>query len=198
MSAIHIAAANGDLATVTRLQSAGVELDSPDKDGLTPLHWASYRGHVGTVRFLLENGALVEGRNRRAYSPLMVASREGWTDVVILLLQHGANPNRKDETGLSAVFYAAGYDRKEGVLKELLRNGGTANAVADGTMASPLMWAAGAGIVDNVKTLIEHRADVGVVDSNGRTALDWARDKGHSEIADLIARCVSRNGSGPG
>ena len=49
-----------------------------------------------------------------------------------------------------------------------------------------LMFAADAGHIDTVKELLRRGADVDRVDTNGRTALDYARKRGHENIVALL------------
>ena len=68
---IHDAAARGDIATLTRLASAGpAARASTDKDGLTALHLAVIRRQPEAVATLLKLGAPVEARDREGLTPL--------------------------------------------------------------------------------------------------------------------------------
>lgn len=44
----HVAAQYGQAAVLYHLALMwGIDVDSPDSDGRTPLHWAAYKGHAG-------------------------------------------------------------------------------------------------------------------------------------------------------
>jgi ankyrin repeat protein len=49
-----------------------------------------------------------------------------------------------------------------------------------------LMWAAGAGSVSTVKLLLERGARSDLRDDRGLTALEMARQAGHSVIVELL------------
>src|SRR5690606_32424681 len=51
---LHEAAKQGDLASVERLLTEGVDPDAPDEYGMTALHWAARNGHMGTTGVLLD------------------------------------------------------------------------------------------------------------------------------------------------
>ena len=47
------------LSSLWQVGCQGVDVDSPDGDGATPLHFAASRGHADVVRWLLARGARV-------------------------------------------------------------------------------------------------------------------------------------------
>jgi signal recognition particle protein len=69
-TALHFAAALGRAALVSRLLSAGAEVDLSDKEGYTALHMAAGYLHTSTINALLEGGADPEQRDRNGRSPL--------------------------------------------------------------------------------------------------------------------------------
>ena len=73
-TALHAAAANGDLGAVRRLLSelrerrsgggSSSAVNAEDVNGVTPLHEASEGGHEGAARLLLAAGAKVDHKAR--------------------------------------------------------------------------------------------------------------------------------------
>lgn len=118
------AASDGDMATVRRLVTAGVDMDTAPQDwesheyGLPALTTAALAGHENVVRYLLDHGAKV---NRKGISnPLIAACWRRHFAVAKLLLEHGADPNIKGEG--TPLYAAEGTDQKE--LADLLRQYG--------------------------------------------------------------------------
>ena len=106
------AAADGNVATVTRLLAAGSSPDSHNDDGLTALNWAAYAGHAAVVRLLLAKHAAVDSHaNAEGWTPLMNAAAGGYNDVVTLLLTAGADVNAKSTSGATALWFAAVKDK---------------------------------------------------------------------------------------
>jgi ankyrin repeat protein len=75
---------------VKLLLERGVDPNTQDKDGDTPLHKAAYKGYVDVVKLLLEHGADPNIKNKSGITPLYWAVFRGHVEVVKLLLEHGA------------------------------------------------------------------------------------------------------------
>jgi hypothetical protein len=89
-SALHAAAARGQLAVVRLLIASGSDVSLRcDRDRTTPLHWASGAGHIEVVRALVEAGARVEAKDRWG-TPLSRALKEGHDEVANYLRSHDA------------------------------------------------------------------------------------------------------------
>jgi ankyrin repeat protein len=70
-------------------------------------------------------------------------------------------------------------------VRELVSHGAEVNHKgSDGRSA--LMWACASGKIETVMYLLEQGADYTLTNSEGLTALDWAEDAEHKEIAELI------------
>jgi len=85
------AARMGDLATVTRLLDAGIPVDAPARNHVTPLMLAAERGNMDVVRLLLERGADLNAKES-FFNSSVVAGALNYKRVEIakLLLVRGA------------------------------------------------------------------------------------------------------------
>jgi uncharacterized protein len=89
------------------LLDAGVDVNSRDKLGLTPLHVACGKptsGYRDVAEALIERGANVNVRDPLGNTPLLLALTGGMFDIALLLIDRGANiyvTSRKGETPLS-------------------------------------------------------------------------------------------------
>ena len=72
---IHYAVRGGCLDLLVYLITAGVPVDSKDREDETPLHWAARLGKVEFIRFLASKGADVNAKNKQGRTPLSVARR---------------------------------------------------------------------------------------------------------------------------
>jgi outer membrane protein assembly factor BamB len=90
--ALWEAARQGDLATVKRLQAAGVDVDVRTKYGATALSYACDKGHLEVARYLIENGADINASDTfYEFNPLGWALFGEHDAIVKLLLEKGAD-----------------------------------------------------------------------------------------------------------
>jgi ankyrin repeat protein len=161
---------NNDLNEVTKLLSAGINVDGLDQRKNTPLIFAAGRGNVSIVTALLEAGADVNYMgDLDQVTPLIAASRFGFTEVVHLLLDAGADPNLQGKERTYALIEGTqmGFT---GIVRELLSHGANPNlhAWSDRT---PLMLADDSEIVE---LLLDAKAEIDARDVDERTALFYA------------------------
>ncbi|XP_033640843.1 L-asparaginase 1-like [Asterias rubens] len=79
------AAALDDSATLEAFHIAGVDINSTDYCGNTPLHVAVRKGSEASIRFLLEAGADTSVKDSHNATALCIAKEQGVEDVVKLL-----------------------------------------------------------------------------------------------------------------
>jgi ankyrin repeat protein len=92
----------------TLLDKYGMDPNSRDDSGFTPLMHAVLHGDVSTVRFLLDRGAEVDSRSRDGATPLMLAAARVRLGITKVLIARGkADTSARDNAGKTALFYAA-------------------------------------------------------------------------------------------
>jgi glutaminase len=89
--ALH-AAADGDVVELQRLAAHGLDLDSGDRDGRTPLHLAAAEGQKRAVDRLLALGARADPVDRRGSTPADDARRAGHEALAERLERAAAGP----------------------------------------------------------------------------------------------------------
>lgn len=168
----------GSAAGAEAMVGAGADPDSRAADGTTALHHAAWRGLLDVARVLLEAGADA-GIRENSYdaTPLGWANENGQTEMMELIRSFW-KPDIVDASWLGLA------DR----VQELLEADPT---LVDGFHAgriSPLRSAAWSGHTDVVRVLLEHGADPRRPHpKNGRTALDFAQQRGHTDIVALLS-----------
>jgi ankyrin repeat protein len=179
------------IITLSALLLAVMKVDvhaSPDHD----LREAIENGNLQAAQSALRNGADVNAQER--YIPyrtnLMIAAEEGNENLAKLLVEYGADVNGIDADGHTALMEAANGGHLN-VVKFLIEHGANVNAAAtlsvDYTGSNTaLMHASEKGHVNVVKLLIKHGADINAKNKNGDTALSFAENNSHTEVAHIL------------
>jgi ankyrin repeat protein len=171
-SAVADAAMKGDSTAVVALLKQKADVNAQQADGATALHWAVYHDDLALIDRLITAGARVTVANRHGATPLALACINGSARAIERLLKAGADPNERGPNGETALMMASRTGAVEAMLV-LLKAGADVNATEKLRGTTSLMWAAAQSHAPAVKTLIEHRANVGVRSSPaalGRTA----------------------------
>ena len=183
---LHKAVRTKNIIEIKALLTEGVDLNSRDKLGETPLHVAAVMGYEGISTLLIEGGADVNARDKRGLTPLHAAAWMGHQEIVSLLLASGAEINAKSESGV-APLHTAALTGREKTVSLLIANGADIDVKNNDGM-TPLHVAAFEGHPETVAVLINSGADSQAKSKNGLTALDLAYQNGNQSIIDLLKR----------
>lgn len=184
-TALHVSCKKGNLKTVKRLLEYGNVINTHDKDGDSPLHVACKRGDNEIVNILILNGADVEHRNNGGRKPLHIACSKGHYEIVDLLLQQHAQTNKRDNEGTTPLLTACKIGQAQ-IIRLLLQNKADFS-ICDNEKRSPLHVACMNGREDIIQALLEEAPNIATEkDNDGKTALDWAVEKKHSKIIELL------------
>jgi uncharacterized protein len=181
---IH-SAESGNRDAVALFLSSGINVDSRDERGWTPLMVAAFNGHEDVAILLIRSGADIHARDRGGYTPLHWAAFNGYAKVVELLLEKDADPNVRSNFGWTPLLQAATRGHAQISALLLTKNADPNAASNDGW--TPLHKAAANGHTEVVKLLIARGANVNAVYSDGSTPLSLASKNHHSGIVALLA-----------
>jgi ankyrin repeat protein len=163
---------------------------------LTPgeiaLFKAAALGELEDAKRLVAEGVFVDVVEPEGRTPLMVAAFDGHRHVVSFLLVEGADVDHKDTHGRTALMYASSGPFVETV--GLLLDAG-ADVDTQGMLEgfTALMTAAAEGELEVVQLLLDRGADPSLEDTDGDTALSFARRNGHTEVAKLLEHFRAAN-----
>jgi ankyrin repeat protein len=180
---LHKAAYNGHLDCVRLLLEHNADINVKDSEGATPLHKASFSGKTECVEFLLQKGAEVDALDNCQGTSLHNAAFKGHAETCEVLLKHGANVNLGDDRQATPLHLACLQDNVE-CLKILVEIGKANLDAVDDQGLTPLMYAV--AHLENVKYLIEKKANISKTDKKGRSALFHALAKRHEETAKVL------------
>jgi uncharacterized protein len=186
-TALMWAVANRSPELVKLLVDHGADAHARSTGGFTPLLFAAQQGVVESGSALLQAGADVNERSSgNRMTALMVAAASGNRAFSILLLEKGANPDLADESGFTALHYAALDGNGSEVVRALFGRGArpnprtTRDTRANTTSgvsvkgATPLFLAASRGNVETVRALVAGGADPLITTDNGTAPLHVA------------------------
>ena len=164
-----------DVAVIRSLERAGLRITDAATQGGSALHLAA-RGNdsVAVLQYLIDSGISVNARNANGSTALHFAAFDnGNSDIVRALLEAGASVRVTDwaqRTPLHQVILSAG---PEGAFHWALRDGKPDDADA---WERRRFNEAIQEIDTRITMLLERGADPNAMDSNGKTALDLARE----------------------
>ncbi|KKQ49828.1 MAG: hypothetical protein US69_C0002G0103 [candidate division TM6 bacterium GW2011_GWF2_38_10] len=182
---LHIAAHNGDLATIEKLITQGAYINCRDNKNATPMHYAAHNNHADIVAFLAQNGAYIDIVDDRSFDPLCIAACYGNTKTVKRLLELGANITTTTlQKKLTPLHLAVKANSLETV-SLLIEKGAPIDALSE-LRNTPLHFAASHGYQDICKKLIEHGANRHLVNAQGDTPFTIAMKKNHETIVPLV------------
>ena len=119
ITALHLAAEQGDVEAVQALIDAGADVGAGTRIGrYTPLHLAARGGHGVVVTLLLEAGAdpLAATTNSGATALHLAAGAVRGHEAVAALLEHGADPNALEASASQTpLMFAAAANRAESI-----------------------------------------------------------------------------------
>jgi len=186
---------HGNVETVRLLLASGAKPNSPPgvevRNEASAVFFGLFARDPAIVRVLLDAGAERDKRMKvlgmTPLTPLAWVASSGDDDVLACLVEHGVDPNASDDSGVSALGWAAIYNRVAAV-DVLIRAGANVNFV-DGFGMTPAMYAASVDFGDSavLKRLIAAGADLGVKNREGRRASDLARGYGHVLHASVLS-----------
>ena len=128
LTALHLAAIEGDLLKIKQLLAFGFQVDSSDRFGFTPLYHACLAGKEESVLELLGRGADVNWYHSVLYhSATHAAAATGHAECIRILIQRGANVNVLDSDGLTPMHDAARCGSSDSI-RELHAAGGCLDA----------------------------------------------------------------------
>ena len=111
------AAEDGNIEAVKQNLAAGIDANTQNAWGVTPLHFAAKKGHKEIAELLIANGADVNAKDGDedilgGTSPLFDPVGQGYTEIVELLIKKGADINLANNSGLTVSDLAWGSTSK--------------------------------------------------------------------------------------
>jgi len=180
----HLAAFMGDLRRVKNFLDKGMDADTKDEFGWTPLFWAASNAQRDVVEYLIDKGAdiniCVDGNRTLLHQ----AARSGELNLAKLLISRGLDINAKDGAGFTPLHHSSRNGHKD-VAELLIKNGADVHA-GNRNGATPLQLACQIGYKEIIELLVDNGADINSKNNGGGTALHRAAGRCQKDIVEIL------------
>jgi ankyrin repeat protein len=152
------------------------------------IHEASALGDCDRLHALIVTDAMIaRAVSADGWLPLHLAAAFAEPSAVELLLEHGAHIHQVSHNPMrnQALHACVALSNSIANLRLLLEAGASVNATQAGGY-TPLHQSAASGKAAVVELLLEHGADKTLRCDQGKTPADYARERGHTELAALL------------
>ena len=176
--------AKGDLSSVALFVNAGMDIDTPNEQGWTPLMVALFEGREEVALFLIKKGANIHASDRSGYRPIHWAAFQGYTLAIDEIMSRGGDVNVTTDYGWTALLQATTLGHLPTV--SVLLGYGAAPNDPDREGWTPLHKAASHNFSDIVRVLLKAGATKELRSADGGTALHIAARLGHEDVVDML------------
>ena len=179
---IFTATEEGNVLIISHFLNEGVEVNSKNAAGQTPLIVAASSNQIDAVDFLAKHGARLDEMDNNGQTALIIAARNGLIEVVDVLLGAGADPNVG--IGSNALVSSAESNQTD-VVRTLLLRGANVNS-QDDKCNSALHYAAANGNIAMARLLLQKGADINAKGAKGTTPLMFAAGYNRDEMVTFL------------
>ncbi|KAL3483162.1 ankyrin repeat-containing domain protein [Aspergillus germanicus] len=180
---LHKAAEQGHLDCASVLIEHGADVNARDGYSRTVLEAAAWTGKLQMVRFLLIQGADIQAKNLIAH-----AAESTNVDLMRFLLDRGAQIDGGRCRSQPALVWIV-LDSNHAALRLLLERGADPNEVGYGWAMTPLHSAVQQVDIVAARLLLDHGADVNLLDTRAHVPLHLAvdgKEAGREEVVRLL------------
>lgn len=178
---IH-AAMNGRLEQAQALLKKGVDVNSKDLSGETPLMRAAWGGHLQVAKLLLEKGADVNAETKTGKTALQAALSNAWMGRGQLEVAKFLKDNGAKSTTLAVAAFVGDMEAVE----RLAAGGVNVQEKPKIDNPSPLLAASMGGQCEVVKFLLDKGLKIDAKNEQGQTALMAAATANQAEVLKVL------------
>ncbi|MBF8176849.1 MAG: ankyrin repeat domain-containing protein [Burkholderiaceae bacterium] len=184
------AADAGDVARLQALLASGVDINVTNRQGRTAMVLASLKKHYACVEFLIDAGADINKQDETCFNPFLLSCLTNDLTLLRITLKGKPDLTRLTRFGGVGITPASEKGHVE-IVRELVLHTDMNVNHTNFVGWTPLLEAivlndGGAKQQEIVKLLLDHGANPHMTDMWGKTPLFLAREKGYTEIAELL------------
>eukprot|EP00736_Rhodelphis_marinus_P003370 Rmarinus@m.17781 len=185
---VHLATFSTRSTIIEVLLRHGMDINSKDKHGYTPLLFMCNHGRGRSIRPLVALGADLEAVDRVGNTPLLQAIICGHVKVVKELLDLGANVNAKNFNGEGVLHVVAASRAANPEILTLLLQRGSDMEATDREKRTPLHLAIVQGDLNALELLLVAGADLQGCDEDGNSPLHLSVSAGRIETTAMVLK----------
>lgn len=178
-----------DQRSLERFQIAGISLNEPNADGITPLFYCVEKNRLKTLRGLIELGVPTYQRNPQNRLPETISIAKSQHEMTRYLYENGANPNVDIESGEPALVWSIRQGDME-TFNLLLDKG--ADVTRESNLGSPLFVSLLYGNRTVMDQLIERGADPNSMSPGGVRMAVAAMEMDREEFARKLLKAGAK------
>jgi uncharacterized protein len=187
---LHAAAAQGDVALIKQLVAAGANVNATDPYRRTPMHVAAYQSHDEAVLALAEAGGDPNLLEADRYDIITIAAVADDAKMVRTAVKAGGSANNITSIYDGTALIAAAHEGNWESIDVLIRAGAPLDHVNNlgwtAMIEAVVLGDGGERHQKSLKLLIDAGADQSITDRNGKTPLDFARERGYAEMVKML------------
>ncbi|CAK4188190.1 hypothetical protein Ae201684P_005385 [Aphanomyces euteiches] len=185
-TALHLAVCQNLELVALRLIGLGkTPLNLSTRGGLAALHLAVSVENTNVIRALHEHNAMIDVMDDFGQTPLLMAALINHVPSIQALLEFGADPGCQNKEGYTPLHYLASYCTSTETFEMLLACDVDVNCKTEMGNA-PLHFAAMKGNEVAAKILVQHGADISLLNEDKRSVVFLARQWGHFPLEEYL------------
>lgn len=199
---IHIAVEQGNIDVVAAfVTTKKIVMELRDNQNYTPLMQATRLDRIEVVRLLIQEGSPLECQKLHKTYPiqpqltaLYIAAQWGHANIASQLVKAGANPFIPPDNQHVLPIHIATQEGHLAIVRVLVRAHPTLLHAKCANNGTPILWAAKHHHPFVLSFLLKRNAQCvdmrtySLDESNGKTALNWACEYGHSDMIKNLLR----------
>jgi ankyrin repeat protein len=187
---LHAAAATGNIAEISRLVSAGRNIDAHDGNLRTPLHVAVFMHRYDAARALLRLGADANALDAQKYDIVTIAAVDDDVEMLRLTLAGGCKADNITSPYNGTALIAAAHLGHAEVVGTLIAARAPLDHVNNlgwtALIESIVLGDGGKQHTATLEALVKAGANVNIADRNGATPLALAKGRGYTEMVRIL------------
>jgi ankyrin repeat protein len=193
---LHAAAATGNIAEISRLVSAGRDINVHDGNLRTPLHVAVFTHQGAAARALLRLGADANALDAQKYDIVTIAAVDNDVEMLKLALAGGCKATNITSPYNGTALIAAAHLGHAEVVRILIAAGAPLDHVNNlgwtALIESIVLGDGGKNHTDTLRALVDAGANVNIAGRNGETPLRLAKARGYGEMVAILERAGAK------